>query len=170
MADLPEPQQATFVPFVTLDTTVEGELPSVVEVAGKVIALPFTIGGKGDVEAVVGLGAVEAEIKQVLGVEAASSGTLGELEWDPARGSLVHRLRHMVDTPQSRQLARTYIANALVQYVKSADVVGVNIQSIEVSATPNSNSASLTGRALLVRVRYRPNGTSTVETFETEVT
>lgn len=169
MADLPEPEGAPFVPLVALVTSEEPNVaPSFVEVAGSVIAFPFTISGSGDASVVSGAEAVITEIKQVLGIEAASEGTLGELEWDPARGSLIHRIRHLPDNVATRQLARTMIANTLQQYVNGAEITEISIRSIDRVGTQDINQ-SLTGRLLLLRVSFIVTGTTAVETLEAEI-
>lgn len=160
VGDLPEPAQAPFVPFLEQDDLgpVQPGTGTKIALVGQVAAFPFEIDGSGDVRMVTDEDAIFAEIQQVLGIEAASGVTMGELEWDPEKGSLVNRLRHMNSrNPATLGLARELVGRALERYVTSVVVKNINIRV-------EDSSDGTTGSTMRIRVQYvvRSRGTTNV--------
>ena len=133
MPSLPEPAPAPYVPFpVSM-----GEAKSVLgagtseelspEPAGYTLPGKLSLNGAGDLRTVKGFEAIDAEIRQVLGTRAATETTRGELPWDPGFGAALHLLRHRMDRPGVRALARTLVGDAIGRYVTSVIVLGVEI-------------------------------------------
>lgn len=164
MAVLPEPAPAPFVPFpedVATATTVTGAgVPEadVLSPAGCVLPVKVEQNGSGDVVVAKGHAAVDSEIRQVLGTRAATETTRGELPWDPAFGSVVHRLRHMNDSPAANALARELVGTAVEKYVTAVSVLAVAITTEDL---PKNG-----GRVMRIVVVYEVRASGEVDTVE----
>lgn len=107
---------------------------------------PFRRDRKLDWAAAGGVRLVTACVGQVLGTRAASDFSQGELPWRTEFGSKLYLLRHAANDDTTRELARIYIAEALVRWEPRVRVTGVEIVSEEVEG--------LGEVALAIRVRF----------------
>ena len=130
---------------------------------GEVAAFPFEINGSGDVRMVSDEEAIRAEILQVLGIEAASGVTSGELQWDPEKGSLVNRLRHMNSrSPATFALARELVGRALERFVTY-----INVRSVSIRVEDPTDGT--TGSIMRIRVQYTTRSQNTTNVVEVTV-
>lgn len=61
-----------------------------------------------------GVDLVKACVGQILGMQGSNGDNSGgELDWDPARGSLIHLLRHKTSDLVLQQLGRVYVVDTL---------------------------------------------------------
>ena len=78
------------------------------------IALPFRITpGDADIATVSGDRKREMHIETILGTRASSAGEIGELAWDPDRGSALDSLRNAAASEAVGDFAALYVENAL---------------------------------------------------------
>lgn len=117
MVDLPEPDEPTFTPWAEHASPFTAPSMGKVVLRRAVLAHPFRFNGSGDVAVVYDAEAVAVEIRTILGIFAATPNGRGEVEWDPERGSVVDRLRHMADDVATRELAKFYVVDALTKYI-----------------------------------------------------
>lgn len=80
---------------------------------GRGIVRPFRRGASADFANAEGVELVKACVGQILGMRASSPFAKGELPWDPERGALLYRLRHIADDMILRELGRVYVVLAL---------------------------------------------------------
>lgn len=107
---------------------------------------PFRRDQKLDFASAGGVRLVQAAVGQVLGTRASSGTISGELPWRTEFGSKLHLLRHRANDDTTRELARIYIAEALLRWEPRIVVTGVEIVSEEV--------AGLGEVAIAIRVRF----------------
>lgn len=117
MVDLPEPDEPTFTPWAEHASPFTTPSKGRVVLRRAVLAHPFRFNGSGDVAVVYDTEAVAVEIRTVLGTFASTPNSRGEIEWDPERGSVIDRLRHMADDVATRELVKFYVLDALSKYV-----------------------------------------------------
>lgn len=93
------------------------------------IVLPFRRGPGGDFATATGVELVLSNVRQILDMHAQSpSGGQGDLEWDTARGSRLHLLRHRMITSTTRELAALWARETLAAYEPRARVSGCIVQ------------------------------------------
>lgn len=80
---------------------------------GAGLVRPFQRDGKADFANASGVALVKACIGQILGTQAASSYSQGEIPWRTDFGSLLYTLKHKRNDPSLADLARLYIAQAI---------------------------------------------------------
>ena len=85
-------------------------------------------------------------VGQVLGTRCSSDFSGGEIPWRDEFGSLLYLLRHRANDDTTRELARIYIAEALIRWEPRVRVTGVEIVSEEV--------AGFGEVAMAIRVRF----------------
>lgn len=72
-----------------------------------------------------GLALIKSKVGQVLGTQAGTDFSTGELPWRGAFGSRLHFLRHRPNTPANRELARVWAIDALKLWVPAVRVKDV---------------------------------------------
>lgn len=107
---------------------------------------PFRRDRKLDFAAAGGIRLVTSCVGQVLGTRCASEFSSGELPWRDEFGSLLYLLRHRANDDTTRELARIYVAEALVRWEPRVRVTGVEIKAEEVPG--------LGEVAMAIRVRF----------------
>lgn len=101
---------------------------------------PFVRDGVSDFASATGRRLIESKIGQIVGTRCSSQTMQGELPWRPEFGSLVNLVRHSNDDEVMRELARTYLQDALRQWLPSIrvsriDVLGEEDTGIEGATT-----------------------------------
>lgn len=97
------------------------------------LVLPFQRDQKIDFANGEGVEVLRSQIRQVLGTRAQSVAGGGEVPWRTAFGSRLHLLRHRPMTVGTLEIARSYILEAIAQWVP--DVVVTNVEPIVVPPT-----------------------------------
>lgn len=115
-------------------------------VLGRGVTRPFRRDGMHDFANADGLALVQSCVGQVLGMRGSTPFLLGELEWDPDRGSLLHLLRHKANTLVLQELGRTYVIDALRTWEPRVIVRNVRVTA---EKAPNGDET-----VLLIRLSY----------------
>lgn len=110
------------------------------------IARPFRMGA-GDLATVSGDDLRRARVEQTFSTRASSAGDVGELAWDPSRGSRLDALRHAAASPAIADLASFYLQDALAQSLPDEQLRALTVlldqETIELRAeTQAANDAT----------------------------
>lgn len=109
---------------------------------GRGLIRPFRRDKKQDFAFAEGEELVRSAVGQILGTQAATDFTQGELPWRPELGSALHLLRHHKNDVTLQELARVYVVDALKRWEPR-----VQLTSVQVTRDRGEN-------VLSVRVRY----------------
>lgn len=107
---------------------------------GRGVLRPFRRGAGTDFANAEGVELVKACVGQILGMQATSPLTQGELRWAPERGSLLYRLRHLNNDLLLQELGRVYVLDALRQWEPRIRVRGTRVSRIR---APDSNGENI---------------------------
>jgi hypothetical protein len=113
------------------------------------ITRPFRRDNKSDFAADGGKAQVVSRVGQILGMRGANPDNpaiQGELEWDPARGSLINLLRHQKNDFLVQELGRVYVSDALARWEPC-----VRLKSVRCTRVKDDTGQP---RILLVRIFY----------------
>lgn len=95
-------------------------------------ALPFRITpGDADIALVSGDALRETRIETILATEASSAGDVGELAWDPERGSALESLRNAAATSAAADFAALYAEQALAYALPDERLRAVDVTITE---------------------------------------
>lgn len=94
---------------------------------GNGLKRPFVRDGRGDWSHASDISVVRANVGQVLGTMASSASTAGEVPWRPEFGSLVQLLRFRNLDETTAELARTYVVDALRNWLFRVRVVDSDV-------------------------------------------
>lgn len=97
-------------------------------VTGRGVVRPFRRNGRGDFYSATGAELVEAAIVQILTTRASSARNEGEIPWRTEFGSLTYMLRHGGNDERLRQIAKRYVAGALVRWIPRARVTDTSVR------------------------------------------
>ena len=117
----------TVRPKTAARTVSQGQNAFIPKAFGKGILRPFVRDGKGDFANSFELALVRSEIAQVLGTVASSGSTSGELPWRPEFGSILQHLRHRNLDEVTAELARTYVIDALSNWLRNISVTAADV-------------------------------------------
>jgi hypothetical protein len=133
---------------------------------------PFRRGETGSIITGRGYALLQAYVGQVLGTEAMGPQTFGELPWRPEFGSYLYRLRHRRLDATTRELARTYVIDALMRWLPEIELTDFGIQEKKSSADSARDTLEITVRWRLRRIgpalpeAVTPGEAMTTVTFE----
>jgi phage baseplate assembly protein W len=113
---------------------------------GAGLVRPFQRDGKSDFANSSGVALVKACIGQILGTQAGSNFSQGELPWRTEFGSLLHTLKHKRNDAALADLTRTYVAEAIRRWEPRVRLKHVEVTR-DVSELKNEN-------VLSIRLRY----------------
>jgi len=112
---------------------------------GRGLLRPFRRDEKNDFANAEGEELVRACVGQVLSMKATSPKAVGELEWDPKRGSLLYMLVHRNNDMVQRELARVYVVDTIRAFEPR-----IAIRAMRITSEPREEG----GSALIIRLRY----------------
>ncbi len=93
------------------------------------ILLPFRItAGDADVATATGNRLRETRISTILGMRASGGNEIGELSWDPDRGSKLEALRNAAASPAAADFAALYVEEALLAALPSESLRAVDVE------------------------------------------
>lgn len=142
---IPRTEAATYVDTLT-DPADRPMKRSAFAHLGRGVLRPFRRDEKNDFANAEGADLVRACVGQLLAMEASSENVRGELEWDPARGSQLYKLRHANNDAVLREMAKFYVTDALRRFEPR-----VRLTAIGVSGTYGPDGSL---SVLLIRVKY----------------
>ncbi len=96
-------------------------------VLGRGLVRPFRRDAQNDFASAEGLALVQSCIGQIVAMRGSSDFILGELEWDPDRGSLLQILRHQKNALVLQELGRTYVVDAIRNWEPRVRIKAVRI-------------------------------------------
>lgn len=107
------------------------------------ILIPFRRDQKNDFANGGGKAIIRSHLEQILGTRAGNGVMQGEYRWRSSFGSLLELIRHRTNSPMTRELARSYVVDAVGRWTKTIRVTDVDL--VELPALPN---------VLVIRVWY----------------
>lgn len=116
---------------------------------GTGLVRPFRRDEKNDFANLTGEPLVRACVAQILGMEGANPDNptvQGELEWDPARGSLLYLLRQKQNSLVTAELGRVYVADAIARFEPR-----IRLKAVKVSKDRSPDGEE---NVLVIRVLY----------------
>lgn len=122
------------------------ETPAIQAFLGSGIIRPFRRDQKVDIANAQGVRLIQSAVGEILGTNAQSEFTQGELPWRPEFGSLLYLLRLKLNSEALTEIARTYVVQALTRWEPRIRVTTVRLSRQE---TPNGGLEKL-----VIRVRY----------------
>lgn len=94
---------------------------------GNGLLRPFVRDEKKDFANASGAALVKSAVGQILGTRCTSPTNIGELPWRPEFGSLLPTLRHANNDDRIRQIAQTFVVDALRRWEPRIRVTGFSI-------------------------------------------
>ena len=133
-------------------------------ITGNGLLFPMRRDGNGDWINGSGPDAIDASIRQIIGLRGASADTQGELPWRTELGSQLHRLLYAGNTSALEDIASVFIIDAVRRWEPRVDLRGSTIEQFEVPGLGRSG--------LRIRVTYtiRSERSNRVRTAEMEIT
>ena len=107
------------------------------------ILTPFRRDQKNDFANGGGRALIRSHIQQILGVRAGNEVIQGEYAWRSSFGSLLELVRHRHNDPTTRELARSYVIDAISRWTRAVRITDVDLVTMD--ASPNT---------LILRVWY----------------
>lgn len=90
--------------------------------------MPFRITpGDADIATASGEPLRKTRIATILGTRATSAGEVGELEWDPSRGSKLDALRNAANSDAVAEYAAIYVQQALLQALPDEVLTAIDV-------------------------------------------
>lgn len=108
---------------------------------------PFRRDRKGDFASGSGVELIKAAIGQILGTQAASETTQGELPWRPEFGSLLHLIRHAKGDEATIEIARAGVVEAIRRWESRISITSFQIE-------PKATAPGGERNALEIKVRF----------------
>lgn len=126
-----------------------------ITITGNGLIFPLARDGRGDFATGSGVEAINASLRNILGVRGAGADTQGELRWRTEFGSQIHRLRFADNTEALEDIARVFVVDAVRRYEPRVDLRAATVERFDVAGY------GLTG--LRVRLAYTLRNTRTPE-------
>lgn len=114
------------------------------------ILAPFRRDGKGDFENGCGLAIIKSSVARIIGVQARTDHTRGDLRWRPEFGSQVTHARHAPSNVETAEIARFRVLEALRIWEPRIEVIDAAVTFATV--TPDGG---VSGVSMDILVRYR---------------